>query len=451
MSGQCAKNYLSRQTSIAAAAFPVSASADCGHACLGTGFPRSAAKARTLPMNRPNSREASRPPGSRANAPEAWQATRSETVLATQFLGDREDYLAPGLHEIGRQISATERELFVSCAPDLALQQQFEHGRSEFIAVHDIGTHSSRKLLAGLAAATGRVVQKLVVRRQGYGTALAVVEFIELPNAEGAVLRMYSTEVDADTAVRLGLARTLLAFSRLGVILVGDLPGHAIASALRPIREAIITEAWPNRRLLLLPLVSGSTLSTQGAELASGTRVDVVTTPVVARPSDAWDFIQGSWGRTSEPVGREATPRRPPEPLAMRPMPVVSRAERQSAAPSALQHYVEQVKALNGVLSCCVFEVASGRDVAHAGPWPAATELALHGKALLSALIASSRNLGLGPALPEAAITLGSHHLLLRAVPGHPTLAMHAALDKTSANLTLARLQVQRLDALLGD
>jgi hypothetical protein len=55
----------------------------------------------------------------------------------------------------------------------------------------------------------------------------------------------------------------------------------------------------------------------------------------------------------------------------------------------------------------------------------------------------------MGHTLPEAAITLGSHHLLLRAVPGHPRLALHAALDKASANLTLVRLQVQRLDGLL--
>ena len=57
-------------------------------------------------------------------------------------------------------------------------------------------------------------------------------------------------------------------------------------------------------------------------------------------------------------------------------------------------------------------------------------------------MMATSRTLGFGHALPEAAITLGAHHLLLRGVPRNPGLAMHAVLDKTSANLTLARLQV---------
>jgi hypothetical protein len=36
-------------------------------------------------------------------------------------------------------------------------------------------------------------------------------------------------------------------------------------------------------------------------------------------------------------------------------------------------------------------------------------------------------------------------------VPKNPGLAMHAVLDKTSANLTLARLQIMRLDVLFDE
>ena len=100
------------------------------------------------------------------------------------------------------------------------------------------------------------------------------------------------------------------------------------------------------------------------------------------------------------------------------------------------------------MVSCCIFDVASGLEVTHAGASPGAADLAMHGKALLAGMGASSRSMGLGHVLPEAAITLGSHHLILRAVPGHPGLALHAALDKSQANLTLARLQVQRMDSL---
>ncbi len=417
------------------------------------------------------------PPG--ATAPDAWQATRAQTSLATQFLGNEDDYLATEKQaDIGRQTGVNERELFVSCAPDLAMQQQFEHLRPEFIAIHDIATASSRRLLIGIAAASGRAVQKLVIRRQGYGTALAALEFVELPTADGSSLRMYSTEADADTASRHTLARMLLSFSRLGVIMVGDFPGHAIASALKPFHDLMVAGPWHNRQMLLLPLSSGSTLVAQGMEMARGTSVNVRTTPQVTRPADAWSFIDGTWRRLREyadPDGRRVPPlagapavepvpnerapgaefngsveRRGPDRLAMRPMPAVPSATLRAAAPkSLLDRYVQQLSELPGVVSCCIFDVASGLEVTHAGASPGAADLAMHGKALLAVMGASSRSMGLGHTLPEAAITLGSHHLLLRAVPGHTGLALHAALDKTNANLTLARLQIQRMDAIL--
>jgi hypothetical protein len=417
------------------------------------------------------------PASAGAVAPDAWQATRAHTSLATQFLKDEDDYLAPEKHDIGRQTAVNERELFVSCAPDLAMQQQFEHLHPEFIAVHDIATTSSRKLLAGIAAASSRAVQKLVIRRQGYGTPLATLEFVDLPTSDGSTLRMYSTEADADTAARHGLARMLLAFSRLGVIMVGDLPSHSIASALKPFNEFMQQGPWPNRQMLLLPLASGSTLVAHGMELGRGTGVNVRTTPQVTRPADAWGFINGTWGRVREgaqPDGRRvpslagaapsATDTRPTLPvsapasrassdlLTMRPMPSIGSAASRAAAPkSLLDRYVQQLSELPGMVSCCVFDVASGLEITHAGASPGAADLAMHGKALLAGMSASSRSMGLGHSLPEAAITLGSHHLLLRAVPGHPGLALHAALDRTNANLTLARLQVQRMDSLFED
>lgn len=420
-------------------------------------------------------------PSRAPSAPEAWQATRAQTSLATQFLTDEDDYLAPEKTDIGRQTGTNERELFVSCAPAEALQQQFEHLHPEFIAIHDIATASSRKLLAGIAAASGRAMQKLTIRRQGYGTPLAALEFIELPTADGSLLRVYSTEVDADTTARHGIARMLLGFSRLGVVMMGDLPAHAIASAIKPLQEAMLAGPWPNRQMLLLPLASASTLVSQGMALSRETGVSVRTTPQVARPADAWGFINGTWNRLreqSQPDGRAipalvtaaaapaarapaaassaATPSRPgaATPLTMRPMPTVPAAGARAAAAapeSVLERYVQQLIELGGMVSCCIFDVATGREVTHAGASPGAAELATHGTELLAAIGATSRKLGLGHTLPEAAITLGSHHLLIRAVPRHPGLALHAVLDKAQANLTLARLQVLRLDSVFED
>ena len=418
--------------------------------------------------------------GSGAQPPDAWQSTRAQTAVATQFVRDEDDYLAPDKLDIGRQTSANVRELFVSCAPAEALQQQFEHLHPEFIAVHDIATASSRKLLAGIAAASARSVQKLVIRRQGFGTQLATLEFLELPTAEGSALRMYSTDAEAEPDACAGLAHMLLAFSRLAVVMVGDVPGAAMPAALAPLRARMVAGAWPNRQMLLLPLASASTLVTQGIELGRGTGVNVRTAPQVTRPADAWGFINGTWGRlrgidpaarprplqsaapTAVPVrgnghpvparsGVGALPGARPgaDPLSMRPMPAVPSAASRATTPKGLlDRYVHQLAELAGMVSCCVFDVASGLEIAHAGARPDPAELARHGSSLLGAMGATSRTLGLGHAVPDAAITLGAHHLLLRAVPRHPGLALHAVLDKTHANLTLARLQIQRMDAL---
>lgn len=416
-----------------------------------------------------------------AKEPEAWQSTRAQTQVAR----DEEAYLDGGPTDIGRLVSDNLRELFVTCDAGPAMQQQFEHFTPEFIAIHDVATHSSRKLLAGIAAASKGAVQKLVVRRQGYGNTLATLEFVELPTAEGKSLRIYSTEVDADTTTRHALARTLLGFSTLGVILVGDVPGHSISGVFKPLHDDMITGPWPNRNLLLLPLSTANALVTQGMELGRGTGVNVRTTPQVARPADAWNFISSTWGRlrqelkggaqspagygTLKPAARDASyqPRldttthrlasqdpgqRPSAPLPLRPMPAVpTRGARDAASRDPLTRYVHQLSELTGMVSVCIFEVATGNDLMHAGASPGAEDLAMHGSDLLAAMLTVSRTLGLGHALPEAAITLGAHHLVLRAVPKHPGLAVHAVLDKTHANLTLARLQIMRMDAIFDE
>lgn len=415
---------------------------------------------------------------------DGWQATRAQTVLATRFLANQDDYLATQPADIGRPVGDNLRELFVSCDPAPALLQQFDHAHPEFIAVHDVGTGSSRKLLAAVADATGHAVKKLAIRRQGYGTTLATLEFIEFTGTEGGPLRLYSTETEADTASRHGLARVLLAYSRLGVLMVGDLPGHALAAALKPLRDDIITGPWPNRDLLLVPVASSAALAAQGGDLGRGTGLTVRTTPAAARPSDAWNFISGAWGRLRAQISTTgrlipaltaadaappgAAPAQPPstdafgphavtpklQPLSLRPMPAVPQTPGpvlDAAASELMARYAEQLCRLNGMLDVCVFDTASGRSLAHAGNGHDAELMSSVGAALLAALTRNGLRLGLTAEQPDAAITLDARHLILRPVPRHPSLMVHAVLDKHHANLTLARLQIQRMDEMFDD
>ena len=394
--------------------------------------------------------------------------------------------------EIDRAAGDNVREMVVSCDAAPALLQQFDHAQPEFIAVHDIGTGSSRKLLAGVAQASGLRLKQLIIRRQGFGNALATLEFLEFAGAQGGTLRVYSTDVEADAQTRLGLARVLLAYSRLGVLMVGELPAQAMASAFKPLRDAIATGPWLNRELLLLPLASSAALASQGSDLGRGTGVTVRTTPAAQRPSDAWAFVSGAWNRLrtqiaatgrfvpelATPIAKPAPPALPARPAAppaagaaisrpaappvleqvsLRPMPAAPTApglelEAAEAAIAALMaRYVGQLRKVTGMLGCCVFEAASGRSIADADGTHDAAGLAAAGASLLAALTRTGHRLGLEAGLPEAAVTLDSRHLVLRAVPKHPHLVLHAVLDKSDANLTLARLQIQRMDDLFGD
>lgn len=398
---------------------------------------------------------------------EEWQATRELTHVATQILGSREEYLAPERREIGRRIGDQHHEMFVVCDPAEAMQQQFQQWASDFIAIHDIHTDSSPRILAGLAAATQRKVQKLVIRRQGHGMALATLEFAELPGANGQMLRVYSTRVDADTHQRHELARVLLAYSRLGVVMVGDLPPHALETALQPLREGIARGPWPSRHLLFVPLSPPGSLHQQVSLLAGRSGVQVSIAPQAIKPSDAWTAISNAWNRvrgdtSSTPPLQQpgSTPRDPiafptpvrstapqaPKPLPMQPMPPTRPAATVAEPDNPWHAYVRQCIDITGMISCCVFELATQRTLAHAGSRPGPASLAAQGAALHEAANTAAKAMGLPIAVPDLSVTLNGHHLLVRAIAGHPGLALHAVLDSHAANLMLVKMKLQRLD-----
>ncbi|MBA2722754.1 MAG: hypothetical protein H0U56_07610 [Methylibium sp.] len=425
----------------------------------------------------------SRPPASGSG----WEATRVQTQIAPR-LGAAVKEASEG-HDIGRAVGGNTRELFVSCEPGEALAQQLDHLRPEYVAVHDLGTTASRKLLAGIAAASQRALQQLVIRRRGGGTTLATIEFVDCQAANGRSVRLYSTAVEADTATRQTLARVLLGRSRIGLVIVGDLPGHAIASALAPLREAVLRPGWACRRLLFMPLMAGAALPAEVARFRAATAIDATPTPQVTRPVEVWNALCDAWNplQSARPAadGKPVTLLQPfassaaapgaaaagavaaaslgtiagtssnathtppwrsaSAPMPM-PMPVVGAVP---ATGTPLERYLHDLSLLAGVVSVCAFDIASARPIGHAGARPGPHELALHGAALLAAVMSASRTLGLGASVPECSVTLGQHHLLVRALPAHPGAALHVVLDKPQANVALVQMQLRRLDEAL--
>jgi hypothetical protein len=419
--------------------------------------------------------------------------TYAQTELlspATQIVEDKDAYLGNAPADIGRRVAEDQVELFVVCHPAEAMLQQLARLTPDFIAIHDLGTTIASRLVAAVAAAARRPVQKLVIRRQGYGVALATIEFVELPVAAGKLLRVYSTQIDGDTQTRQQLAQVLLAHSRLGVLLVGELPAHALDSAMQPLRDALIAGPWPNRQLLLVPIGQAPTLATQAAALAGSTAVTVRTTPQVARPGEAWSYISGAWNRLTTPVADAPPARVPPAPAPypLRPAaPAVPPAAASPAGPpmappmvpppsrpadltpmpvarnTALQQpqsehqdavwadYVQRCAAIKGVEQACIFDIDLQRPLALHGTQRMAERLAVKGALLHSVLLDAAETLGVAPGEPDAAVSLGGHYLLMRPMPGRPRVALHLMLDRQLGNIGMARAQLHQIDqALLG-
>ncbi len=446
---------------------------------------------------------------------------------ATQIVGDRDAYLG-GQGDVGRRIAEDQVELFITGDVAGALQREFQAHASEFLALHDIGCSGSLRLLGSLAGAAGARVQRLSVRRQGHGLALAVLQFVEVSLADGTAMRVYSTDISGDGPARQQVARVLLAHSQLGVLLLGDLPLHAVTTALHPLHEQMARGLWPNREMLMVPLAGNATLAMQGGQLAADTPVAVHVAPRAAKPRQVWAYIAGAWNRLhGAPAGRRGlhpdiaqvvprrtvptteaetlpmgldplerlAPERPPaeaapavaRPAASRPAeasPVplpghhtpaadlpsgfAQRTGLPRPAPPATaatlpmppfpplpmpvpgstrwQSYADRCLAVRGVVSVCVFDTHNLQPLAHAGGSPSGERLAQQGALLMAEMVDVARALGFGATRPDAAITLGAHHLLLQHVPGHPGIAVHLVVQASATHLTVARVQVERVE-----
>jgi predicted regulator of Ras-like GTPase activity (Roadblock/LC7/MglB family) len=125
-------------------------------------------------------------------------------------------------------------------------------------------------------------------------------------------------------------------------------------------------------------------------------------------------------------------------PTAIMPMPV--------PGASGWAAYAQRCALVKGVQACCVFDMHSMAVMASSGDAPAPERLARQGAALLASMLDASRALGLGSPQPEAAISTAHHHLILKPVPRHPGVALHVVLQAHGSNLTLARLQIDRID-----
>jgi hypothetical protein len=363
--------------------------------------------------------------------------------------------------DIGRPVGNHTRELFVSCEPGEAVQQQFEYLRPSYIALHDIAGRSARRLLHAIASAAGRPVERLSIRRQSYGTVLASVDYVDCPASRGQRVRLYSTDTEADSATRASLARVLLAHATQSVVLVGDVPAHALSDALQPLRDAMFRPDWHCAYLQFMPLATSSHAALAGlvAALGPGSGVVCQIAPRVSRPVEAWGFVSESWNRLQTALhpdgtgpqlstlaaGRETLHDLPDLGAATSPAPLTPLAAR--AHP--VERFVLEAHALPGVQSACVFHVATSRVAGHAGAAFLGSDLARRGALLLAAGTSTRRQLHLAGQADEVLVMGGSEALGVRTLQSQPGLALHLVYDPSLTSWTQLRPRLMAMDAAL--
>jgi hypothetical protein len=429
-----------------------------------------------------------------------------DTQFATQLQRSPGDYLG-ALPDVGRVVGSGVRELFISCEIGDALQQQFEHLRPTCIVLHDLGCTVSRRLLAAVAAASGQQVERLVVRRQGFGTIVATLEYIDCATTYGKPMRLYSTDADADSQSRLSISRVLLGHATLGAVLLGDLPAHALTELLEPLRVAVLQHSLQCQQMLFMPLGPGPAAGNAVHERLQSLSVPVVVSPRVTMPAEAWGHLHSCWNqlqRTLNPgsgglqlaplqdggaVGSAADimplqhgtaanstslpPAAAPSPPKLPPAPAqppllrgfaptvagqLAAALPRSLPPAApapapvvnpLAGYLRGLGAISGVITACVFEVQTSRVLAHLGTRESATDLARRGTTLLAASGQARKQLQLAGQTEEVVVRGGAQSLGLRVLVSQPEWAVHLVFSPAQCDWTQLRPQLVSLDDAL--
>jgi len=354
----------------------------------------------------------------------------AQTELATQFMprGDeKSDLSTPVDQTIGKAVGDQQWELFVSCAPADALAQQFDIRLPTFMALHALGKVSSLSFLADVAAHLGVPVQKLAIRRQGFGTTLASLSFAEVPGANGQAIRIYACQAEGDPPAALELTRLLLSRCKVSAVLLDGLsPGgwRAQVDAL----DALVSAALrPGSAMLLQPLSATPELESLRVSLSMRLGPSLRSLPVVAQPLQAWMGLQTVWNQlmvSSHPgTAAQSLATFVPKPMAApspAPSTVAPATPSASALPwrSACQALVDRY----GVQACCVFNARTLAILGHAGPaQPDPALMARQGRTLLAAMASSAQLLGLGKAVQEAQVTLQDRVMLVWQMPAGPS------------------------------
>ena len=102
---------------------------------------------------------------------------------------------------------------------------------------------------------------------------------------------------------------------------------------------------------------------------------------------------------------------------------------------------------IDGCIGCCIVDSNSGMMLGAAGGGPISLELAAAGN---TEVVRSKRKtmqaLNLGDQIEDILITLGRQYHMIRPLTSNDALFIYVVLDKTKANLAMARYQLTQIE-----
>lgn len=342
---------------------------------------------------------------------------------------------APAAIDIGEPVGRHTRELFVSCEPAEALRMQLGQTGLRYMVIADVGGGRARRGLLDIARASGWPLQRLVVRRQGFGDTLATLHFLDSPTQEGGRVRVFCADADADEVSRQALAQALMGRAELVAMLVPE--GLTLAQQADAV-SALATQVrsgrgdWLCRAIIFMPGQTSPDLVKYITRFRADTGIPARMAPAVRRADQLWVYLGSTWNQMQdkEPPAQRLTLRTLA--LVAADTPSTRRAESIVVNDTGLlaQRLVHHLMRQPGVQRVCLFNLQSQAVVAHSGSAEEGRVMAAQGRALLQVTGRAGETLKLGHALVEATFTLAEHRVQLSGMALLPGCVMQVILAR---------------------
>ncbi|MEX0317617.1 MAG: roadblock/LC7 domain-containing protein [Ruegeria sp.] len=112
---------------------------------------------------------------------------------------------------------------------------------------------------------------------------------------------------------------------------------------------------------------------------------------------------------------------------------------------------ISKLSEIKGLIGACLVDSETGLMLASEGGGKLDLEAAGAANVeVVRAKLAAIETLGLNDSIEDILITLGKQYHLIRPLDKNPTVFIYAALDKKTANLGLARIQVKAVESGLS-